>query len=289
MSSVTAIVVTYESADVLGRCLAALSGEVAEVIVVDNASTDGSCAIAEAAGVRLIRNARNEGYGRGNNIGIRAADGADWCLIVNPDLTLQPGAVAAMMAAVARHPGAMLLGPRLVEPDGRVQFRTTSLITPDAAAFPPNSMTPTGDVRVAMLSGACLLVRRDVFLALGGFDEQIFLFYEDDDLCQRARAAGHVLVYVHDAVTRHLRGGSSSPTPGRVFRSRYHQAWSRAYVCRKHGRPAGTVGEVVRNATKLPFAWVTRDRDRIERYQGSVAGGLAALAGWSALKREGLT
>lgn len=289
MTTVTAIVVTHDSAAVLPPCLRALAGQVAGTVVVDNVSSDGSAEVAEAAGAHVIRNARNEGYGRGNNIGIRAATDATWCLIVNPDLTLEAGAVAALLSAAERRPDAVLLGPRLVEPDGRINFRTTSRITADPATFPANDTVPKDDMAVAMLSGACLLVRRDVFLALGGFDERIFLFYEDDDLCERVRRAGYTLLYVHGAITRHIRGGSSTPRPGRVFRSRYHQAWSRAYVCRKHGRPAGTVAEIGRNALKLPYAWLMRDRSRIERYAGSVAGGISALLGRSALDREGLS
>ena len=81
------------------------------------------------------------------------------------------------------------------------------------------------------------MMRRAVFLDLGGFDENIFLFYEDDDLCRRVADRGRALIHVHGAEALHGRGRSSAPEPGRVFRSRWHQAWSRAYVSRKYGLP----------------------------------------------------
>ena len=91
MASLVAIVVAHDSADVLPACLAALAGQHVPAIVVDNASRDASVAVAEAAGARVIRNARNEGYGRANNRGVRAAEAAEHVLIVNPDVVPAPG------------------------------------------------------------------------------------------------------------------------------------------------------------------------------------------------------
>jgi GT2 family glycosyltransferase len=131
-------------------------------------------------------------------------------------------------------------------------------------------------------------VRRDAFLSVGGFDERIFLFYEDDDLCLRLRRAGFKIVQVYDAVVRHARGASSEPAPGRIFRSRWHQAWSRSYVCRKHGVSDHTLRALVRNGIKLIGVLPTLNRRRIERYAGSVAGAWATLRNRSALERESL-
>lgn len=288
MAAVTAIVVAFDSAAVLPACLEALAREGVPAIVVDNASADRTAEVARAHGARVIRNAANEGYGRANNIGVRAAE-SGLVLLLNPDIVLEPGAVGALVDAAARYPEAGMLAPRIVEPDGRFFFQPRSLLSPYLHNPGGRLVLPEGDCCAPFLSGACLLVRRELFLALGGFDPQIFLFYEDDDLCRRVADAGHALVHVHDAVARHARGASSAPKPGRVFKARWHQAWSRAYVARKYGLPNPAPGMVLLNAGKAALAALSFRRSLVERYAGSAAGALAFLLGRTAIGQEGLS
>jgi N-acetylglucosaminyl-diphospho-decaprenol L-rhamnosyltransferase len=288
MSPVTAIVVAFDSAHALPECLGALKAEGVPVIVVDNASTDDSAAIAERQGVRVIRNARNEGYGRANNAGVRAAE-TELVLIVNPDVVVQRGAVAALVDAARRYSDAEFFAPQIVEPSGRVFFQPRSLLAPYLTN--PNGRTslPEGEACAPFFSGACFLIRRDLFLRLGGFDENIFLFYEDDDLCRRVADSGSALIYVPKAVVRHARGRSSTPKRGRIFKSRWHQAWSRAYVSRKYGLSNPAPGMFAVNAVKTLAAGLSFRRSLIERYGGSAAGALAFLRGQGALQQEGLS
>ncbi|MFC0283239.1 glycosyltransferase family 2 protein [Camelimonas abortus] len=286
--AVTAIVVAWNSAAVLPACLAALAREQVPAIVVDNASADDTVAVAEAHGARVIRNARNEGYGRANNIGAAAAD-TPFILIINPDCAPDPGAVAALLAAAERWPDAGLLAPRIIEPDGRLFFQRRSLLSPYLANPRGRPCAPEGDCCAPFLSGACLLARRELFLRLGGYDPDIFLFYEDDDLCRRVAEAGFALVHVHAAAARHGRGRSAPPAPGRIYRARWHMAWSGAHVARKWGLPSPAPATFLVNAGKTLLALFSFRRSLIERYAGSAAGALAFLAGRSALAREGLT
>lgn len=283
----TAIVVAFDSAHALPACLAALAREGVPAIVVDNASGDRSAELAEERGAQVIRNARNEGFGRAANLGVQAA-ATELVLILNPDVVLESGAAAALVEAAGRYPDAGLLAPRLVEPSGRLFFQPRSLLAPYLHNPRGVARPPEGDACAPFLSGACLLVRRDLFLDLGGFDERIFLFYEDDDLCRRVADAGHALVHVHGAVARHGRGRSSAERPGRIFASRWHQAWSRAYVAQKYGFPDPAPAMIAVNAPKAALAGLTLRRSLVERYAGSVAGAWAALRGASALEREGL-
>lgn len=289
MTSLTAIVVAHDSADTLPACLAALAREGVPAIVVDNASRDASVAVAQAAGARIVRNARNEGYGRANNIGVRAAEGASYVLIVNPDVELKPGAAAALLAAAGEWPDAGLLAPRIVEPDGRFFYQPRSLLAPYLTNPSGRRALPEGDACAPFLSGACFMVRRDLFLALGGFDEAIFLFYEDDDLCRRMADSGRALIHVHGAVALHGRGRSSAPERGRVFRSRWHQAWSRAYVSRKYGLSDPSLSTMIVNLPKAALSALVFRRSGLERYGGSVAGAYAFWRGRGALAREGLS
>jgi GT2 family glycosyltransferase len=288
MTSVTAIVVAFDSAHALPGCLGALMAAGVPAIVVDNASTDDSAVIAEGQGARVIRSARNEGYGRANNAGARAAL-TEFILIVNPDVVVENGAVAALLDAARRYPDAAFFAPRIVEPSGRVFFQPRSLLASYLTNPTGKLALPEGEACAPFFSGACFLIRRDLFLRLGGFDENIFLFYEDDDLCRRVAEAGSALIYVPQAVVRHGRGRSSTPKPGRIFTSRWHQAWSRAYVSRKYGLPDPAPGMFAVNAVKALAAGLTFRRGLIERYGGSAAGALAFLRGQGALGREGLS
>jgi GT2 family glycosyltransferase len=328
-AQITAVIVTYDSAAVLPACLDALAREGVDMIVVDNASGDTSAAIAEAAGATVIRNAKNEGYGRAMNIGMRAtvadassdrrrerlssgsaaAQGAHlpllgggtrptldandhidraYCLLLNPDLVLEPGAVAKLVEAARAYPEAGMLAPRLVEPDGRLFFQPRSLLSPYLENERGADCVPEGDCCAPFLSGACLLVDRDFILGLGGFDENIFLFCEDNDLSRRAIEAGRSLVHVHDAVAKHVRGGSTAPKPGRIFKARWHMAWSAGYATRKFGLPDPSWRTLIVNAAKFCLAAMTGNRRLMERYGGSAAGAFASLTRKSALEREGL-
>jgi N-acetylglucosaminyl-diphospho-decaprenol L-rhamnosyltransferase len=277
-SDVTAIVVTFDSAHALPECLGALRADDVPVIVVDNASTDDTVAVAEGWGARVIRNAHNEGYGRANNVGARAAD-AEFILIVNPDCVVDKGAVAALVDAARRYPDAAFFAPQIVEPSGRVFYQPRSLLATSLTNPDGKLVLPEGEACAPFFSGACFLMRRDVFLKLGGFDDNIFLFYEDDDLCRRVADSGSALIYVPQAVVRHGRGQSSGEKPGRIFASRWHQAWSRAYVSRKYGLPNPAPGMFAINALKAVGASLTFRRKLVERYGGSAAGAWAAMRG----------
>ncbi len=286
-TDVTAIVVSFDSAEVLPACLSALAGEGVATIVVDNASGDASVAIAARHGARVLRNERNEGYGRANNQGVRAAT-TPFVLIVNPDLEIQPGAVAALLAAAQVYPDAAAFAPRLVEPSGRVFLQPRSLLSPVHLNQARRIVLPEGDACLPFLSGACLLLRREVFLALGGFDPAIFLFYEDDDLCRRLREAGHALIHVDAANARHGRGRSSAPSPQRRFRARWHLAWSQYHVARKWGLPLPGSAKVAENLVKAVGYGLILNREKMYAHAGSALGALAGRAGRSALERQGL-
>ncbi|WP_262297806.1 glycosyltransferase family 2 protein [Microvirga sesbaniae] len=275
---VTAVVVTFDSAHALPECLGALAADGVPALVVDNASTDDTVTIAEGQGARVVRNARNLGYGRANNIGVRAV-GTEFALIVNPDCVVDRGAVAALVDAARRYPDAAFFAPRIVEPSGRVFYQPRSLLATSLTNPGGRLVLPEGEACAPFFSGACFLIRRDVFLKLGGFDENIFLFYEDDDLCRRVADSGSALIYVPQAVVRHGRGRSSGDKPGRIFTSRWHQAWSRAYVSRKYGLPNPAPGMAAVNGLKAVAASLTFRRKLIERYAGSAAGAWAAMRG----------
>lgn len=286
-SLITAIVVAYDSAEVLPACLLALAGEGVPAVVVDNASGDASAAIARRHGATVIANARNEGYGRANNQGV-AASATPYVLIVNPDVEIRPGAVAALLAAAERYTDAGMLAPRIVEPSGRIFLQPRSLLSPAHLNRSGAMAVPDGDACLPFLSGACLLIRREVFLSLGGFDPAIFLFYEDDDLCRRMRDAGHALIHVHEAEAGHGRGRSSAPSPARRFKARWHLAWSEGYVAGKYGMAQPSLLKMLENLAKAAGYALLFNREKMYAHAGSAAGALAWRRGRTAMAREAL-
>jgi len=237
MSAITAIFVTYNSVGVIAPALAALAGkpEIGGIIVVDNASADGTCAVIERdfPSVTLIRNATNEGFGRGNNRALEMV-ATPYALLVNPDAVMEEGALAALLAAAQTYPDAAILAPRLSGEDGQLlQSYKRSVFTREKMRG--RFVVPEGDVCAEFLSGAVWLLNMQLIKEVGFFDPNIFLFYEDDDLCLRARKAGYGLVLVHGAKAMHMVGGSSgAPKPASDFFKQKHMTWSRLYLEQKY-------------------------------------------------------
>jgi N-acetylglucosaminyl-diphospho-decaprenol L-rhamnosyltransferase len=225
---ISAVVVTHESASCIGECLASLREHLpsAELVVVDNASTDASAELARAAGAHVVELPCNVGFGRGCNRGVETASGQH-ILFVNPDVTLISVAQEELDDLVARRPFGLAAGKlvdetgasrgerRLREPSWLSDFlrHTAGMLRPRGLRLPVQVRRESPD---GWASAALLLAARDEFQDVGGFDPRFFLYYEDRDLCARYRSAGLPL-RVTDAVAGvHLRGGSSHGDPLRV-------------------------------------------------------------------------
>ena len=234
---VTVIVVSYNGGDVLARCLSALDAERHEVIVVDNASADGSPQLVrdEFPAVTLIEAGSNVGFGAANNLAFGQASGACYALVNSDAWALEDG-LETLVGFAADNPRFGIVGPRLVTEDGSVQKSVRGFpsvwrlcteyfflrkLAPWSRSF--NAFYGAGfdysSVREAdWLMGAALVVRRELIEEVGGFDERFFLFSEEVDLCFRARAAGWKTVYTPEATFVHLGGASTSPNWSRAYR-----------------------------------------------------------------------
>jgi GT2 family glycosyltransferase len=267
--AVSAVVVSYNCADLLRAALASLLGqEVAgglEVVVVDNASSDGSAAAAGEFGVEVVALERNVGFAAANNVGARRARG-DLLLFANPDVEAPPGVVAALSDFLANNTAAAAAGPKLVGLDGGLQrfcarkfptaFNLLFLVSgleesrwagsSLAHRYYPARYYDEGPAPADALTGAFMLVRRSAFEEVGGFDEDYFLYGEDLDLCRRLRAAGGEIWYVPVGPVRHYTGGSRR-TPDPVVVAESHRSAAR-YARRWHG---GLAAAAVRVVSKL--------------------------------------
>jgi N-acetylglucosaminyl-diphospho-decaprenol L-rhamnosyltransferase len=273
---ITAIIVTYQSEEVITACVSALLAQGIKAIVVDNASRDATIERATKAGAQIISLPKNIGFGAASNFGAEQAQ-SPWLLFINPDAVVQEDAIVQFKTAIESYPDAGILSPRIVEPDGRRFSPPRSILATFLTGEHSQKFEPGGDCCTSAVSGACMMVRADLFNSLGGFDRNIFLFYEDDDLCRRVAEAGRSIIYVHPCIVFHLRGRSSTPSFRTTYVMRACQAWSRGYISAKHGLVYSPWPAVVINGLKLIFATLTLNRSRIARYGGTVVGTLQAL------------
>ncbi len=256
------IIVTWNVREQLRTCLLALpaatKGLSTEIIAIDNGSTDAAAEMFadEFPEVRLLRNTENAGFARANNQGLALAGGR-YVVLLNPDTEPPPQSLTDMVQFMDAHPGAGAAGPRLVRPDGTPQ--------PYAFGEDPSPIYllrralahrrggylhdwgVTEPLQAGWVSGACLVARRAAVEQVGGLDERIFMYFEDNDWCRRMRQGGWEVWYNPRAQMLHIGGASLNQNPR--ARAAYYD--SLVYFYRKHyGRLAGAAMQGVVRVTQ---------------------------------------
>lgn len=240
------VTVTYSPGDVLAELLDSIPAACRDpgpVVIADNGSTDGSIEPAAARpGVTVVRTGGNVGYGRAANLGVAALDPSiPTVLIVNPDVVLGPGAVDELLAAADRHPQAGAVGPKITNGDGSLYPSARALPTIAQGIghalterwWPSNPWTrayrrqdeDTVEREAGWLSGSCLLVRRTAFDAVGGFDPQYFMYFEDVDLGERLGRAGWRNIYAPSATVVHHGGHSTDREAAAMIHEHHRSAY----------------------------------------------------------------
>jgi N-acetylglucosaminyl-diphospho-decaprenol L-rhamnosyltransferase len=267
------VIVNWNVRDLLRRCLHSVeeSSKVeapkrlsVQVIVVDNASTDGSVPMlrSEFPQIELIANEENLGFTRGNNQGLSISDGR-CALLLNPDTEVLGHALGEMVAYMDMHPAVGALGPQLIYADGRVQSSRRRFPGLDTAflegtflqqSFPRSRVDRPEDEtqEVDWLVGACLLMRRKTLDQVGPLDERFFMYSEEMDWCYRAKGQGWKVVYLPAARVIHHEGKSSE----QVLPVRHIQFQrSKVLFFKKHR--GGWVAEALRFYLLLTYLWQT--------------------------------
>jgi GT2 family glycosyltransferase len=289
-------VVSFNTREVLERCVeSVVAARPATTVVVDNCSTDGSIELVRERfpGVRLLISERNRGYGAAANAAIEACE-TPAVLLLNSDTRLEPEALTTLGRYIEEHPRAAVVGPRLVNADGSLQRSTYP--------FPSAGDTFLGEtglhlvvgripwlrervlrtwshdrpIRVPWVMGAALAIRRNAFQAVGGFDEEFFMYGEEIDLCRRLAAAGFEIHYAPVTTVIHLGGASTAASAKRMRRER--MAAGRRYLVRHESRRrtqralgvlrAIVVARLVRDAARMRLA---READRRRQLRAAVA------------------
>ncbi len=234
-SLVSIILVNYNGIDVIENCLRSLQQFLQavpyEVIVVDNASQDGSPDLVKQnfPQVHLIRLVENRGFGAGNNIGAKIANG-EFLFFLNTDTQLISDVLPTLIVLMKEYPDVGIIGSKLLNPDGSLQLSTAWAVS-IAGEF--RTLQQLKDYEklqrratimerfdqpheVDVVVGAAFLIRRTLFETLGGFDENFFMYFEESDLCQRAQYLGWKILYTPAVSLIHIRGHSTDKIAGRM-------------------------------------------------------------------------
>jgi len=288
LTRVDVLVVNYNAGDWLARAIESIRPEGADepnLVVVDNGSTDGSLdaiesnaddapadEISSRPSMTLDRAGRNTGFAAGVN---RAAGHAsrEFLLILNPDCLVAPPVLARLVDELDRHPEAALVSGKVLDMDGREQRGSRRRLPTPSRII--NEMLPLGGegiditstsapaepIEVEAVSGACMLVRREVFVELDGLDEGYPLHFEDLDLFARLAEGGHTLRWVPEAEIVHAGGHSSSRRPVTVLWSKHRGLWR--YLNRhcadqwpRWQRPFWLLALGLNAAVRTPLVWV---------------------------------
>jgi GT2 family glycosyltransferase len=253
------VIVSFNARAELVECLLSLKKHPPsmghEIVVVDNASTDGSAeAAGRIAGVRVVRMGRNAGFSAANNAGIRATRG-DLVLLLNSDTLVPPGALDRLVERLRATPSAAAAGPRLVDAHGRPELSFGRMISPlnelrqKRRSAEWIAAATAREQFVDWVSGACLLVYRADADAAGLLDERFFLYTEDVDFCHAIRQLGRRVLFTPAAEITHLRGRSRAAASAAsqaayrrsqiAFYEKHHPLWApllRVYL-RLKGEP----------------------------------------------------
>ena len=270
------VVVSWNTRDLLRECVGSaltaaerLNGPV-EVIVVDNASSDGSADMVAKSfpAVRVIRNSSNAGFAAATNQGLRAGRGR-FLMLLNPDTKGTPDFLRVLMSFIETDPAAGAVGPRLVGSDGEDQVSCYPLPTlgkeawrlfhldrlREVATYPVRQWPVGVPRRVESIQGACMLIRREALEQTGLLDERFFIYTEEIDLCRRLVDAGWSIFWVPAAEIVHYGGASTIQVSRRMFIELYR---SKVQYFRKHLGAIGAVGyKTVLLAAALPRVLLT--------------------------------
>jgi hypothetical protein len=255
---VSVVVVSWNTRELLRDCLRSLTAHAGdlelEVIVVDNASGDGSAELVEREfpDARLLRNARNLGFAAANNRGLALARGR-YALLLNSDTVVLEGALPRCVRFADAHPEAGVVGCRLLNGDGTLQpscfeypslanlllvlshlprlFPRSRWLAKERMGWWPHDSERAVDAVV----GAFMLVRREAIDAVGPLDEDFFMYGEEADWCRRMTRAGWRVLFTPDAEVVHLGGASAARAEGAMFRQL--QGSTLLFVRKHHARP----------------------------------------------------
>ncbi len=263
----TIIIVTYNSSSVIGRCLQSIPPSIL-VYLVDNASTDTTVQIVKETkpDAKIIENRKNIGFGCANNLALLKVQ-TEFAMLLNPDTVLYNDTILNLENVADTYKDAAIIAPIMFFEDGKPQIMYKNSVFKREKEKKKSNILPEGDICTECLSGAAMLIKVKMFKKIGFFDPKIFLFYEDDDICLKARQQGFALILTPNAKLIHLMGKSSPITNKSIYFKNWHMMWSRLYLEQKYNGKAKAnnlaVKELVKQSIKAIGHMLSFNNDKI--------------------------
>lgn len=296
--NLTIIVLTYNSKKVIKSCLDVLNFEKYEVVIVDNASKDGTVELIRTnfPQAQIIELPKNIGYGNGNNAALKNVK-TEFALILNPDAIMFEKDIETVLAVMKKNPQVAMAGPMVLEnyPFNQSEFdEKLAHMNQDLETIKDGHYEKTdGNFSVRFLIGAALFMKIAPMQKIGFFDKEIFLYYEDDELCGRVRANGYKNFVVTAATAFHIGGGgkSSGSSLKVTYKKGWHLTWSKMHW--KHLRKGKLRAK--RSAFKFALVCLLKtlvfaarfDLEKMVKNFGACAGAAAFFVGLGAFDKNG--
>lgn len=244
------IILNYRSSEYLKKCVASIFDEIKginfEIIVVNNSKD----ALDQMPDIKLIETKENLGFGRGHNLGVKSTEG-EILWILNADTEIIQGKIKKVIDEMREKGKTGIMGTRLLDESGKIQKWSVGVeptiwdLIRNNLGFPASRKIWESSQKseADWVSGTSFFIRKDVFLKLGGFDENFFMYFEDMDLCKRARVAGYKVIYFPEFAVKHF-GGKSFKNK-KLQKKYYYQ--SQDYYFQKHfGKLQGFLVKLLR-------------------------------------------
>ncbi|MBM3590849.1 MAG: glycosyltransferase family 2 protein [Alphaproteobacteria bacterium] len=220
------IITTFNSSNVILNCLNKIDLNLYNVFVVDNNSSDNTVKIIEENffdKITIIKNSKNLGYGRGNNCALRLVE-SEFAMILNPDAFIFSNSISLILQTLEQNPEIAICAPLLLKkyPFDAQDFEQEIQVVKQNLRSQEN-----GFVSVKYVIGACLVLRMNFFQKIGFYDEEIFLYYEDDEICHRVIANNKICAINTEAFAYHIGQGSCGKNYRNLYRRFWHRSWSK--------------------------------------------------------------
>lgn len=297
MQELTIVILTYNSSHIIKSCLDNIDLTKYKVVIVDNASRDNTSEFIRTnyPQLQLIQIPKNLGYGRGNNVVLREVK-TEFALVLNPDALISESSIQKVLQAMKLDVKVAIAGPLILEQNtisNEDIAKEKARIEEDFSTIKDMYYEKFGNSYDSrFVSGACIFLRMEVFQKLGFFDEKIFMFYEDDELCLRAKRNGYRNLTVTDAVVCHVGASSSKKTWRGTYRRNWHlKGWAKLYWKEIRKGKLSAKKSALRLTCSYFFKSVISvlkfNPEKMAENFGALVGSASFLIGLGAFKKDG--
>lgn len=285
--NLTIIILTYNSQNIIKDCLSKINFDKYKVVVVDNDSKDDTVRVVKEnfAVDKLYNLPTNIGFGNANNVALEDVD-TDYALVLNPDAVIEEEDIEKVLKVLEDDEKAALAGPVILEDQEKYQARV-KFMCDNHGPYQENQ----DSYYVRFLVGCTLFFKMSVMREIGFFDKNIFLFYEENEICYRVMKAGYHPIVVKDSKALHLKEASSTRNARLVYLRNWHLVWSKAYWKSLEKGLVKAKFSCIRNIIFGVFSFIQAmmifDKKNIVIYKSTISASFAFILGLKPFKKDG--